>query len=78
MYWINYSDPLSINSSRQVPFWADYNSDISLLPRYNVEGVQQGENTISCQPVEPGSMCTVIEDASVWVLGMEDNQWHKL
>ena len=79
MYWINTGDPGKLQSSeRQIPFWADYVEDVGNLPRVDIPGVQQGDDTVSCKPVDAGSMCTVIENSSVWVLGKADNEWHQL
>ncbi len=78
-YWIDCSDPGKLyGSSRQIPFWASRVSDIQNLPKVGIPGVQQGDDTVSCRPVDAGSTCTVIENSTLWVLDMDDNDWHQL
>lgn len=53
------------NSDNIVPYYvalvADYLSDVETLPT----------------EVAPGSTCLVIEDSSIWMLGV-DGKWHEL
>lgn len=81
MYWIDESDTGRLMSnSKQIPFWADDESDIDNLPGINTYGVKQGEDTVSCQPVGRGSTCMVIGDGSgsrLYVLNSK-NEWTKM
>ena len=81
MYWIDESDTGRLmSSSKQIPFWADDETDIDNLPKIDTPGVQQGEDTVSCQPVGKGSTCMVIGDgsgATLWVL-KSTNEWTRM
>lgn len=80
-YWIDESDPGRLmSSSKQIPFWADDDSDIDNLPTSSAPGVQQGNDTVSCRPCGKGSTCTVIGDgsgAAVYALKSTD-EWKPL
>lgn len=78
MYWIDTSDQGRLMSpDRQIPFWADYASDIQNLPHIHTKGVQQGEDTVSCLPVGAGASCTCIENSTIYVLTSYD-EWKPL
>lgn len=80
-YWIDESNPGRLMSAtKQIPFWADTKADIQNLPRDGIPGVQQGDDTTSCQPVKRGSTCTVIGNGSggsFFVLN-SDNEWKEM
>ena len=72
MYWIN--EDSKVGSSKQVSFYADAESDINNLPTMTTKGVQQGNDTVSCEPVGCGSYCLVIGSGNVYMLNSE-NTW---
>ena len=78
MYWIDDSDNGRLMSnSRQISFWADTVDDVQNLPTSTTKGVQQGDDTVSCQPVGKGSTCMVIgsgNGASMYGLNSND-EW---
>lgn len=75
MYWIDETDIIKYSgSSRQISFYCDTSADIANLPGINKMGVQQGEDTISCQPVAAGSSVTCIGSGSLYILNSE-NRW---
>ena len=74
-YWIDESEPIKYSgTSRQVPFWMDSDADVSSLPGINKYGVQQGDNTVSCQPVGAGSSALSIDSSTLFVL-KSTNEW---
>ncbi len=81
MFWIDTSDTGRLqNSDRQIPFWADSESDVANLPKMGIYGVQQGDDTISCRPVGKGSTCMCINNGSgstLYVLN-SNNDWIKM
>ena len=75
MYWIDESDPIKYSgTSRQVSFYMDTTSDIPNLPGIGIRGVQQGEDTVSCQPVGAGSSALCIGSGALYILNSE-NRW---
>lgn len=54
-------------------FFCDSPSDIQNLPTSSHEGVQQGNDTISCQKVNPGSFCLCIGSSEGYMLNSSDN-----
>ena len=73
MYWFDTSDPGRLSSSdRQVSFWCDTPSDIANLPTSSAPGVQQGDDTVSCKPVDKGSSCICISTSEMYVLNSND------
>lgn len=73
MYWIDttqeYTGTPAIRN-----FFCDATSDVNDLPTSSALGVQQGEDTISCQKVNPGSFCLCIGTGSGYILNSND-QW---
>lgn len=73
MYWIDttqeYTGTPPIRN-----FFCDTTSDVNDLPTSQHEGVKQGEDTISCQKVNPGSFCLCIATSSGYILNSND-QW---
>ena len=73
MYWIDESSK-TLGTGRQRDFYCDSVSDITNLPTSTSPGVQQGADTISCQPCGAGSFCLCIADATGYFLNSND-QW---
>jgi hypothetical protein len=71
-YWINHN--LSYLPAKQIAFECDDESDISTLPTETTPGVQQGDDTTSCQPVKRGSSCLCIGTSDYYKLNSL-NQW---
>ena len=71
MYWINHN--ASYIPSKQISFECDGPEDIENLPTIDTPGVQQGEDTVSYLPVNPGSTCLVIASSDVYKLNSEGN-----
>jgi hypothetical protein len=72
-YWIDETDPIRYSgTSRQVSFYIDTSADVASLPGINRRGVQQGDNTVSCQPVGPGSSALCIGSGTLFILNSED------
>lgn len=73
MYWIDDHDPGIVSgTSNQRNFYCDTSADIADLPGVDRLGVQQGDDTVSCQPVGPGSSCLCIGDGSLYMLNSLD------
>ena len=72
MYWIDtaqeYTGTPAIRN-----FYCDSPSDVSSLPTSQQDGVPQGDDTISCQKVSPGSSCLCIGSSEVYMLDSSDN-----
>lgn len=66
------------NFSNYRSFMCDYRSDITKLPRVNIEGEQQNGDTVSSIPCAYGSDCLCLEDSSVWILGKDTNRWQEV
>lgn len=74
-YWLDESDPIKYSgTSRQVSFFIDTPSDINDLPGINKRGVQQGDNTVSCEPVGAGSSALCISEGALYILNSQ-NVW---
>lgn len=71
MYWINHN--ASYVADKQIAFECDSLADIDNLPTNTAPGVQQGDDVISCLPVNPGSTCLVIASSDVYKLNSEGN-----
>ena len=76
-YWIQ-----EIGGTGQRPnyrmYHCDYVSDIKNLPLNDKNGVQQGTDTVGCTKASYGDQCFCLEDASVYELRWEANDWKKL
>ena len=78
MYWIDESDPIRYSgTSRQVSFYIDTPEDLTSLPGINTRGVQQGDNTASCEPVGAGSSALCISEGALYILNSQ-NAWTKV
>lgn len=69
-YWINHNN--SYLPAKQIAFECDDAADVNDLPTATKMGVQQGEDTTSCQMVKPGSSCLCIGDGNLYKLGSDD------
>lgn len=77
-YWIQeYGSDASGRKDYRM-YHCDYRSDIDNLPLNNKEGVQQGNNTISCTKAHYGDQCLCLEDSSLWELTNESDSWREL
>jgi hypothetical protein len=72
-YWLDSSQSYA-GSPVQRDFWCDTDSDIQNLPTSAHEGVQQGEDTVSCQKCEKGSTCFCISPTKLYILNSQD-EW---
>lgn len=76
-YWIQ-----EIGGTGQRPdfrmYHCDYVTDIQNLPLNDRDGVQQGDDTVSCKRAHYGDQCMCLEDSTVWELRNEPNDWKKL
>ena len=72
MYWINPNNSDMAGGCRS--FEADTTADVQNLPTSTREGVQQGDDIISCQKVQKGSTCLVISPATYYKLNSQD-EW---
>lgn len=70
MYWINPNNNDMRNGCRA--FQADTQADVKNLPTSSKEGVQQGDDVISCQKVQKGSTCMVLNPATYYILNSSD------
>lgn len=77
-YWIQEIGGNGTNRQNWRMYHCDYVTDIQKLPLNDKNGVQQGDDTISCTKAHYGDQCMVLEDSSVWELGNETNEWKKL
>ncbi len=75
MYWINHNNPDMRGDCRA--FYADTPADIANLPTSSALGVQQGNDTISCQKVGKGSSCLVLGGSKYYILNSNDT-WVEL
>lgn len=73
MYWLDSSQQYT-GFPTQRDFYCDTPADIANLPTSTTPGVQQGEDTISCQIVSPGSSCMCLSPATLYFLNSED-EW---
>lgn len=73
MYWLDSTQQYT-GSPTQRDFFCDTSSDIEMLPTAEREGVQQGDDTISCQKVEKGSTCLCISPVALYILNSQD-EW---
>lgn len=72
-YWIDEHDPdIAGGTSNQRSFYCDNTADIPNLPGIDRYGVQQGDDTVSCQPVGAGSSCLCIGAGSLYILNSTD------
>ena len=71
MYWIDESSQAR-GVGEQRDFYCDDASDINNLPTSSSMGVQQGDDTVSCQPCGKGSFCLCIADATGYFLNSSD------
>lgn len=67
----------NINTRQIREFIADKITDIDNLPRKNMRGTQDTNEESFNDMVSAGSICFVIEDSSVWMLG-NDDIWHQI
>ncbi|MBQ4523349.1 MAG: hypothetical protein IJA10_10430 [Lachnospiraceae bacterium] len=74
-YWI---DPNANNKSNCRSYVCDYRTDIDKLPRFQIEGEKQDNDSVVSQPCLWGSDCMVLEDSSVWILGKNTNEWKEI
>ena len=74
-YWLD-SNQSYTGSPAQRDFWCDTPDDVQNLPTSSAEGVQQGEDTVSCQKCEKGSTCFCIKPTSLYILDSTDT-WVK-
>lgn len=74
-YWI---DPNAENKQNCRSYYCDYTTDIDLLPRYGIKGAEQENDTVAPMPCNYGSECVCLEDATVWILGKDTNEWKQL
>lgn len=70
MYWINSNNNDMRDGCRA--FTADTQADVKNLPTSSKEGVKQGDDITSCQKVQKGSTCMVLNPASYYVLNSSD------
>ena len=73
MYWLDSAQSYS-GSENQRDFFCDTPDDIPNLPTSSHEGIQQGDDTVSCQIVEKGSSCFCISPNALYVLNSQD-EW---
>lgn len=73
MYWISQD---SSGRDRQMQFFMDSDDDVQNLPGINTMGVQQGEDRVSCLPVDKGSMALSIESGKIFILN-SNNAWKR-
>lgn len=76
-YWIQKTSS-GQETSKYRSFMCDRRADIQKLPRMEIEGKQQDNDTVSDNPCIYGSDCFCLEDSSVWVLSKDDNEWHEV
>ena len=69
-YWINHNN--SYLPAKQIAFECDDTDDIDKLPTSSKLGVQQGDDTTSCQKVNPGSSCLCIGSSELYKLRSDD------
>ena len=75
MYWINPNNPDMRGGCKA--FECDSQSDIQNLPTSSREGVQQGDDIISCQKVAKGSTCMCMNPSSYYKLNSHD-EWKQM
>lgn len=73
MYWLDSSQQYT-GFPTQRDFYCDTPDDIENLPTSVAPGVQQGDDTISCQIVSPGSSCMCLSPATLYFLNSKD-EW---
>ena len=73
MYWLDSSQQYA-GYPTQRDFYCDTPEDIPNLPTSSTPGIQQGDDTVSCQIVSPGSSCMCISPATLYFLNSKD-QW---
>ena len=71
MYWIDESSQAR-GVGEQRDFYCDDTSDVQNLPTSHSPGVQQGDDTVSCQPCGIGSFCLCIGSSSGYILNSYD------
>jgi len=59
-------------------FYCDFLEDIKKLPTSKKIGAKQINDTVSDDPCAPGSECFCYEDNSIWLLGVETDEWVKI
>lgn len=74
-YWIDASQQYT-GYPTQRNFFCDATDDIAKLPTSTTPGVQQGDDTVSCQIVSPGSVCYCIGSSAIYTLNSQDT-WVK-
>ena len=75
MYWLDSAQSYA-GSENQRDFYCDTPDDIPNLPTSSHEGVQQGDDTVSCQVVDKGSSCFCINPVALYFLNSKD-EWVK-
>lgn len=73
-YWIQ---EFSEYENRRV-YHCDHRNDIQNLPKNDTDGVQQGNDAVACKKAKYGDICLCLEDASLWELRKEPNDWKEL
>lgn len=76
-YWIQGLRTVQ-NMINYKSFMCDYRSDIEKLPRFEIKGEEQKDDTSSSAPCSYGSDAFVLEDSSVWILGKDTNKWKEV
>lgn len=74
-YWLDTNQDYA-GTPAQRDFWCDTTDDVQNLPTSTTLGVQQGDDTVSCQKCNKGSTCFCISPASLYILNSED-KWIK-
>lgn len=67
MFWIQEMGSKNNNSAYRL-FYAEYESDISLLPTSQTQGQQSNGDTVANQKCALGSECLCIDTGDVFVL----------
>lgn len=76
-YWIQETGN-KYNMRNHRSYICDYVTDIEKLPRQNIYGEQQGNDTLSCTPCAAGSSCLCLEKSSVYILGKDTDEWQEV
>lgn len=74
MFWIDPNQEYAAGTPVQRDFWCDTPEDIANLPTSSSPGIQQGEDTVSCQICAKGSTCFCISPVGLYILNSED-EW---
>ena len=74
MFWIDETFYIFDEQPNRIAFIADTPADIANLPTSHHEGTQQGDNNVSLEPVNPGSVVFIISTSDVYMLNSVD-EW---